>query len=253
MKKVFSGFLVIVSLTIASFLGAQEYDDSVPIDLVGGIKSAEICQALDGSLIPGAETIYDLRCKFKDGKIRYVVLEDVNNACSSKYSAKYYNNGNASDTVVLVEEYPKDINGFLCASMNPYGDPDEKNNPVRGFVRQISKFGFHVHPTTKKRSLDPGVAFACQKGQKVYAAYSGKVHQSHFHKKTGNAITIIHADNVFSFYENLEKSLVKKGSEVKQGQVIGICGTSGEFQGRLLHFGIGIGGYLFNPAHVIKE
>lgn len=58
---------------------------------------------------------------------------------------------------------------------------------------------------------------------------------------------------VFSFYENLEKSLVKKGSVVKQGQVIGICGTSGEFQGCLLHFGIGIGGYLFNPAHVIKE
>lgn len=52
----------------------------------------------------------------------------------------------------------------------------------------------------------------------------------------GNAIKIKHSNGYYTLYAHLESVKVKKGQTVKQGQVIGIMGNTGNSYGRHLHF-----------------
>lgn len=52
----------------------------------------------------------------------------------------------------------------------------------------------------------------------------------------GNAIKIKHSNGYYTLYAHLQSVKVKKGAEVKQGQVIGIMGNTGNSYGRHLHF-----------------
>ncbi|MHA1188121.1 MAG: M23 family metallopeptidase [Candidatus Heimdallarchaeota archaeon] len=54
----------------------------------------------------------------------------------------------------------------------------------------------------------------------------------------GNYVIIQHENNEYSFYAHIIKGevKVKKGDKVKQGQVIGLLGNSGNSTGPHLHF-----------------
>lgn len=54
----------------------------------------------------------------------------------------------------------------------------------------------------------------------------------------GNRIKILHKDGYYSFYVHLEKTLIKNGQDVKQGQAIGIAGTTGLAGHRHLHWSV---------------
>lgn len=80
--------------------------------------------------------------------------------------------------------------------------------------------------------------------KQVFAVADGVVlstvtNQSSAKTGYGNRIWIRHKDLGWSsFYAHLEKVNVKKGDTVKQGQVIGIEGSTGKSTGIHLHFGI---------------
>lgn len=52
----------------------------------------------------------------------------------------------------------------------------------------------------------------------------------------GNAVKIKHPDGYYTLYAHLQSVKVKKNQKVKQGQVIGIMGNTGNSYGRHLHF-----------------
>lgn len=52
----------------------------------------------------------------------------------------------------------------------------------------------------------------------------------------GNLIKIKHPDGYYTLYAHLQSVKVKKNQKVKQGQVIGIMGNTGNSYGRHLHF-----------------
>ncbi|MGZ6231603.1 MAG: M23 family metallopeptidase [Syntrophales bacterium] len=74
----------------------------------------------------------------------------------------------------------------------------------------------------------------------------------------GNFVIIDHGFGFFTLYGHLNSIDVKKGQEVKKGDVIAHTGSTGLAGGDHLHFGMLIGGQFVNPqewwdAHWIAD
>ena len=87
-------------------------------------------------------------------------------------------------------------------------------------------------------------------GKKVVAAADGKVMTVKLLDYSyGHHVWINHGDNVATIYAHLSRVIVKEGQLVKQGQVIGYVGSTGNSTGPHLHFGLLIKGTFVNPIN----
>lgn len=74
-----------------------------------------------------------------------------------------------------------------------------------------------------------GVVSWVQTGQKHNTKATGN-------KSYGNCVKILHSNGYYTLYAHLKSVKVKKGQNVKQGEVIGVIGETGKAYGRHLHF-----------------
>lgn len=98
-------------------------------------------------------------------------------------------------------------------------------------------FAAHV----KRKSVLPGVDFACDTGDKVFAAADGRVvlADGNADQVRGKNIVIRHQNGSQSHYLHLSKVLVSNGDQVKAGETIGLSGNTGTTStGPHLHFSI---------------
>jgi len=75
-------------------------------------------------------------------------------------------------------------------------------------------------------------------GTSIYAAASGKIVREKWGVRAGRYIIIEHANKTKTLYAHLSKFLIHLGAYVKQGQRIGLMGTSGRSTGCHLHFDV---------------
>lgn len=120
------------------------------------------------------------------------------------------------------------------------------NSPTQKGYRMTSKYGWRTHPIRKTRSFHGGLDFAPAKagtrGWKIYAMRDGEIIQTGYHSIMGKYVIIKHrTDQYVSLYQHLEKIYYNKGKKVKQGQEIGVMGTTGSSTGIHLHLVIGTG------------
>ncbi len=101
-------------------------------------------------------------------------------------------------------------------------------SPVK-FSRISSSFGRRFHPILKKRKMHLGTDYAAPKGTPILAVADGVVSKRAFTRNNGRYVKIKHSGNISTQYLHMSKfnSKVKKGSHVKQGQVIGYVGKTG--------------------------
>ncbi len=85
-------------------------------------------------------------------------------------------------------------------------------------------------------------AVATMKGEVVFV---GKL------ALTGNVVVIDHGFGLHSLYAHLDSISVNKGAIVKQGDVLGICGTTGFTKDRTLHFGLYVQDVPVSPYGVL--
>lgn len=110
-----------------------------------------------------------------------------------------------------------------------------------------SHFGFRIHPITGVPKLHAGIDYACTPGSPISAAMSGKVEKSTFMAGGwGNYVKINHGDKS-TLYAHMTERMAKLGDTVKQGQVIGTCGTTGASTGPHLHLELYVGGTQIDP------
>ena len=96
----------------------------------------------------------------------------------------------------------------------------------------------------------------CYEGAAIIAVADGTVVISTFDTSGyGNLIVIKHKNGLFTYYAHLFLRLVDIGTEVKQGQKIGLCGNTGHSRGTHLHFEVRLSdktpvdprlGYIYN-------
>jgi murein DD-endopeptidase MepM/ murein hydrolase activator NlpD len=118
----------------------------------------------------------------------------------------------------------------------------------KGNYRLSSAFGYRVHPITGKSKKHMGLDFAAPRDKKVYATASGTV-VSILRSKTGYGTHIIirHRFGFRTLYGHLTKILVGKGQFVKQHELIGTVGSSGDSTGYHLHYEISKNGERIDP------
>lgn len=113
--------------------------------------------------------------------------------------------------------------------------------PVDGAV--ISSYG------PKKGGLhNDGVNIRAPKGAPVRAADNGTiVYAGNELKGFGNLVLVRHADRWMTAYAHMDRMLVKKGQEVRQGDSVGVVGSTGSVDTPQLHFETRRGTDALNP------
>lgn len=118
------------------------------------------------------------------------------------------------------------------------------------FLRVTSGFTLRrFHPILGKERPHLGVDFGAPVGTPVMAAASGKVIEAAWENGYGNVVKIRHGQ-LTTLYGHLSKIKVKTGQLVKQGQVIGLVGSTGLSTGPHLHYGMYKNGVAIDPMSV---
>lgn len=111
-----------------------------------------------------------------------------------------------------------------------------------------SPVGARVSPggvgSTNHQGIDIGAAY----GTNVLASKSGTVILAGWYGGYGNCVIIQHGSGgYYTTYGHMSRILVYEGQEVSQGQVIGLCGSTGWSTGPHIHFEIHEAGVVKNP------
>lgn len=115
-----------------------------------------------------------------------------------------------------------------------------------------SEFGERIHPITKKDGFHTGIDIANKKGIPISAAFSGSIQEVGTNEAYGNYILMRHSENLYTFYGHLDSFNVRKGMNIRRGEVIAFMGTTGYSTGPHLHFEIRIEGIRVDPSYVLK-
>lgn len=126
-----------------------------------------------------------------------------------------------------------------------YYSPDGKSlkrafmrHPV-DLVRITSKFNpERMHPVLHKIRAHRGVDYGSPHGSPIYATADGKVKFSGSYGAYGKTVILQHGQKFSTLYAHMSKisSKSKKGSKIKQGDVIGYVGKTGRVTGTHLHY-----------------
>ncbi|WP_147533826.1 M23 family metallopeptidase [Bacillus marasmi] len=87
-----------------------------------------------------------------------------------------------------------------------------------------------------RRGVHKGIDIASDFGSPIYAVDEGIVSKSYYSKSYGNVVFIKHNNNFETVYAHLKSREVAEGKSVKQGEIIGRMGNTGDSSGVHLHF-----------------
>jgi len=182
-------------------------------------------------------------CKFKASSLleRNADLCNPEAIVSKNNSQKYYQNGDvlyaaaSGDTSVQVRRLTEQE---IAAMSLPSNGDKQMLFPLITPSVISSMFGARVHPITGQVRFHQGTDLAAPEGTPVVAAFSGRVEIAGWLGGYGLIVVLSHGDTHETRYAHLSEVLVKPGQEIKQGNVIGLVGSTGMSTGPHLHFEI---------------
>ena len=137
---------------------------------------------------------------------------------------------------------------------------DEKNRNLRkaflrspvDHVRITSRFNpKRFHPVLKRWKSHRGVDYAGAVGTPIRTTADGRITRRGWSKSYGNVVYIKHKNKYMTVYAHMSKfGKYKKGSWVKQGQIIGYIGATGRVTGPHLHYEFRKNGKHIDPLKV---
>ncbi len=131
--------------------------------------------------------------------------------------------------------------GFIC--------------PLKSYTRISSEYGWRKNPVTGVNKLHAGTDFAAPAGTPIYAAASGYVQVAGWSSGGyGNYVIIYHGKmsdgNQYStLYGHMRSVATSAGKYVKQGELIGYVGSTGNSTGNHLHLEVWKGGSKANAVN----
>jgi len=165
---------------------------------------------------------------FGDGSFDRQVSAIGNYLCALNAKAKRYNQFFGERLQIKKTDVPGLIG---LPSIAPVKNLKEEN--------LVSGFGVRINPFHKGNYHHDGIDIGLPKGTEVLAAGDGRVSyfsNSNLEAGFGSYLEIDHGNGVVTRYSHLEKISVKWGQKIKQGQVIGLSGSSGGSVAPHLHY-----------------
>ena len=148
-----------------------------------------------------------------------------------------------SETIKEIEEQEEeknviaDINGIKLATL-----------PVTGTIS--SRYGVS---SRIRRSNHTGLDIAATTGTTIKVMATGVVTNASYSGSYGNLVKVDHGNGVETWYAHTSKMYVKKGQEVKAGDVIAAVGSTGNSTGPHLHLEIRLNGEHINPQEYVYK
>jgi murein DD-endopeptidase MepM/ murein hydrolase activator NlpD len=128
--------------------------------------------------------------------------------------------------------------------------------PIKGgsgrFIWPVT--GVLTSPFCESRSWEschPGIDIAVPTGTPIRAADGGRVAIAGWVGGYGNYICLQHTASLSSCYGHQSVLKVSVGQSVRQGQIIGLSGSTGHSTGPHLHFEVRINGAVTNPMNYL--
>ena len=178
---------------------------------------------------------------------------DVRNG--DKFSVIYeaeYSEGEkiSSGDIVLAEFINKDkkylAQRFFDKEQGKQYFNENGENVKKAFLRAPLDFAYisshfnpnRMHPILHKIKAHNGVDYAAKRNTPIMASGDGVISFLGRQSGYGRTIEIKHGGNIKTLYAHLEKfeNKLKVGSKIKQGDIIGYVGDSGQATGPHLHF-----------------
>ena len=131
--------------------------------------------------------------------------------------------------------------GFIC--------------PLKSYSRISSEYGWRKNPVSGVNKLHAGIDLAAGGGTPIYAAASGYVQVAGWSSGGyGNYVIIYHGkmsdSNTYStLYGHMKSVATSAGKYVKQGELIGYVGSTGNSTGNHLHLEVWKGGSKANAVN----
>ena len=133
------------------------------------------------------------------------------------------------------------FSGFIC--------------PLKSYTRISSEYGWRKNPVSGVNKLHAGIDFAAAGGTPIYAAASGYVQVAGWSTGGyGNYVIIYHGkmsdgNTYTTLYAHMRSVATSAGKYVKQGELIGYVGTTGNSTGNHLHLEVWKGGSKANAVN----
>ena len=195
------------------------------------------------------------------------IIFDVRNG--DKFSVIYeaeYSEGEkiSSGDIVLAEFINKDkkylAQRFFDKEQGKQYFNENGENVKKAFLRAPLDFAYisshfnpnRMHPILHKIKAHNGVDYAAKRNTPIMASGDGVISFLGRQSGYGRTIEIKHGGNIKTLYAHLEKfeNKLKVGNKIKQGDIIGYVGDSGQATGPHLHFEFWQGDVRTDPVKV---
>lgn len=140
----------------------------------------------------------------------------------------------------------------------------EKKKPKKSISTKVSAVSF-IMPvkqgittslfgdTVSRTSTHLGHDWAVEVGTKVRASADGIVEKAYYSESYGYNVLLTHENGLKTRYAHLSRLKVKYGESVRQNEVIGLSGNTGDSTGPHLHFEVIRNGTHINPMKIFKN
>ena len=113
-----------------------------------------------------------------------------------------------------------------------------------------TSYGMRIHPFYKTLQAHQGVDYAIPEGSRVFATADGRVRDVSSRSSTsGKTVIIDHGNGYETSYSHLSSISVRKGQQVRRGDIIALSGDTGLSLAPHLHYEVRYKGVRVDPIH----
>jgi len=123
--------------------------------------------------------------------------------------------------------------------------------PTRGQIS--SGFGERVSPFSREKDFHEGIDIAAEINTPIVAPADGIVSAISQDRRSGNMLLVNHGYGIETIYAHLQKIIVKKGRNVKRGDMVALVGNTGRSTGPHLHYGVFLQGVPVDPLNYMPD
>ncbi|HEU5147139.1 MAG TPA: M23 family metallopeptidase [Chryseosolibacter sp.] len=187
--------------------------------------------------VGGADRYADIRNK----NIRHSDLVIALHEKVDRVRRKLYIESKSQDEVVQLAEKKEKLYASIPA-IQPIAN--------KQLIALASGFGLRIHPVYKVKKMHNGIDFAASIGTPIYATADGTIAKAEVRfSGYGKMIEIDHGFGYRTRYAHMHDFAVKKGQQVKRGDLIGYVGNTGLSTAPHLHYEVFINDQRVDPVH----
>jgi murein DD-endopeptidase MepM/ murein hydrolase activator NlpD len=237
---------------------SDEDDDGTGVRLYESIYETALRNKVPPNVIEDMIRIYSYDVDFQrkvqpgDSFDVFYAGEDEGSAASEKNEVqfasltvggetkKYYRFQTPDDSVVdYYDEAGKSAKKFLV------------RKPVNSAIMR-SPFGIRRHPILGYVKMHTGVDWAAPYGTPIFASGNGVVEKAEWEGGYGKYVRLKHANGYETAYGHMSAFAkgMEPGKRVRQGQVIGFIGSTGQSTGAHVHYEILVNGRFVDPMRI---